>query len=68
VGWLRQEWDDRLVAQAAAEHGVAVAALSDYRLSAQGLGALLLGYTGLEQGPIMAGGRRLAAASRQADR
>lgn len=62
VAWLPQDLDEAAVIAAAAREGVAVAALSPYRLSLASRGGLIFGYSNLNERLIADGVSRLARA------
>jgi GntR family transcriptional regulator/MocR family aminotransferase len=62
VAWLPQDLNEETVAAAAAREGVAVAAVSPYRLSPAPRGGLIFGYSNLNERLIADGIRRLARA------
>ena len=62
VAWLPPDLDEAAVVEAAAAHGVAVAGVSPYRLTAGGEGGLIFGYATLDAPTIQRGIRHLAAA------
>jgi GntR family transcriptional regulator/MocR family aminotransferase len=62
VAWLPPDLDEAAVVQAAAGHGVAVAGVSPYRLTAGGDGGLIFGYGRLDGAAIRRGIERLSAA------
>ena len=62
VAWLPPDLDETTVIAAAARHGVAVAAVSPYRLSPPPRGGLIFGYSNLSERQIADGITRLAQA------
>ena len=62
VGWLPDGVDDHLAYRSAAAHEVEAPPLSTYYMERPGRGGLLLGYTGVSEGEIRDGVRRLATA------
>ncbi len=62
VAWLPPDLDEAAVVEAASAHGVAVAGVSPYRLTAGGEGGLIFGYATLDEPAIQRGIRHLAAA------
>jgi GntR family transcriptional regulator / MocR family aminotransferase len=65
VGRLREDLDDRKVAQLAAENGVDVPPLSVYHLKAPRQGGLLFGYGGVNEQKIEEGVQRLKRTMQQ---
>src|SRR5262249_28795790 len=61
IGWLRDEVDDRSVAQRAAARGLVTTPLSSLALTRPRRGGLLLGYTALDPRAIREGVRKLSA-------
>jgi GntR family transcriptional regulator/MocR family aminotransferase len=62
VAWLPADLDETAVVEAAAAHGVGVAGVSPYRLTAGGDGGLIFGYATVDAPAIQRGVERLAAA------
>jgi GntR family transcriptional regulator/MocR family aminotransferase len=62
LGWLPEGVDDRLASQRAAAHGIDAYPLSQYCLESNRHGALVLGYTAVDEQEIRHGVSRLARA------
>lgn len=67
VAWLPAEVDERAAIAAAAEHGVAIAGVSPYRLESSGPGGLIFGYSDLAPDAIRRGVALLSAALAELD-
>jgi GntR family transcriptional regulator / MocR family aminotransferase len=67
IGWLAEGHNDRVASRSAAQAGIEVPPLSNYRLERRDGSGLLLGYAGSDSRQIRDGIRRLAAALRRSE-
>ena len=67
IGWLADGHNDRGASRSAAQAGIEVPPLSNYRIERGEGGGLLLGYAGSDSRQIRDGIRRLAAALRRSE-